>query len=223
MCTAPGIAADILAVGKDAEGEFYAVRAGAPFQAASQQDYVALATCYRKLWACPSDNEFTLDNYHAYVGTRAAAAPHIGAVQSAWFYAESVHPDTRRYVRENPRATHGDATLANAIVTDDGVRLIDFSVAPAPGDPLLDQAKLVLSVAGLDDGYTNLGSMRGQLGLLKKALPELPIELPSDYIPLWRPTLQLLAYYMATHLVRVGSREPYKEQVISELLEYVRI
>jgi len=203
----PGIAAEILDT-NSASGQ-YTVAAGAHQRVNTD----GLVAAYRKLWSLDAttlrqdrDSPYCdVETYLKYVRTRAEAVPHLPCVWAALNDATLLVHNVRT---PTMRAVHGDATTSNAVTHHDGtVRLIDFSVSPTVPDPAIDQAKLIFSYFGFDhDDSRGLPQLLQLLGLGNEIVP---LKYAGD-----------VRFYFLTHIVRVGSREPEREEFLERAYSY---
>ena len=163
--------------------------------------FYELAATFQALWALGDPAAPTSRQaYHGYVQSRefAAATPSRSRVLGepllirAKEQTDALFPAIANF-SSVAEYTHGDATLSNCVFTDAGVRLIDFSPRPAPPEAELDIAKLRFSSLGFDTD-----SARGIL--LDAAMKGL------HRVRSCRE--RLVNYYLATHVVRVLSKEP---------------
>lgn len=102
---------------------------------------------------------------------------------------------------------HGDATLSNAVLTGDGVRLIDFSPRPMPPELEIDLSKLMFSAIGFDTEGARSRALWREVERLMRS---------------YRPDLMLMKYYLLTHAARVASREPPTTPLQIEFYEKVQ-
>lgn len=159
-----------------------------------------LLTTYIALWSAPKNPRaaVSLELYHEYVVSRLPpkeAMPGVAelfekALKSE--YAAYLPLKGARHVPDT-KFTHGDAIVGNAVHTTGGVRLIDFSPRPTPGDPEIDVAKLIFSSLGFDLN----GKRRKEFGSALKVF-----RAAGAFKP------ELIRYYLASHIVRVLSKEP---------------
>lgn len=160
--------------------------------------FMDLLHVYTRLWATPSPRApVSREDYHAYVTSRAAPAHGVGDVR--WLWSEALRAAHGLYERIESAPigaaafTHGDAIIGNAVMTTAGVRLIDFSPRPTPGEPEIDVAKLQFSSLGFDLDKSRRREFTAVLAAWARGLGA---------------SRALIDYYLATHLVRVLSKEP---------------
>lgn len=166
---------------------------------------VDLLGAYSRLWRMANPRQHvSIGEYHNYVFERAKDTSQIAldddearfTLAQAAYLADDLFPSAQAaHLRAAQFGfTHGDAIVSNAVTTQRGVRLIDFSPRPTPPDREIDASKLVFSALGFDLGP------RRQLAL-RRLLTDL---LSSTMNP------ALMRYYLTTHLIRVITREPPK-------------
>jgi hypothetical protein len=179
--------------------------------------FTDLLSTYESLWACPSPREArSRDAYHDYVLERAAAAAGLElstddqrTLARALSTLETLYKDVLCIPITQRAFVHGDAIVGNAIYTQGGVRLIDFSPRFSPSEIEVDYSKLVFSALGFD--------LRKERG----------VEL-LNLLGSWRLKLdpQLVAYYLTSHLIRVFSKEPPRtidrRRFYEKVLHYVQ-
>ena len=170
----------------------YAMPLGSPLPADAIED---MGACYERLWAARPMRPCDRHEYHSYVFMRTLQPP-TGS-ESEYQAARDDVARAYNLIRDlritQEAFVHGDATLSNALMTSDGVRLIDLSPRSAPPEIEVDIAKLMFSALGFDAH-----------GEHARRLWNLVIKLRQKF----RPDLALLRYYLASHAVRVFLREP---------------
>jgi len=161
-----------------------------------------LGATFSALWQQPADTNPSRHAYHEYVMDRGCSplledrARILGAtlLDEALAAADKLFQSNLALrPLESNEFVHGDATLSNCVMTDDGVRLIDLSPRPAPAEAEVDIAKLWFSSMGFDTDAETGAWLRGVL----KSFPRVQ-----------RASWPLVNYYFATHIVRVLSKEP---------------
>lgn len=170
----------------------YAMPLGAPVPADSIED---MGRCYETLWNARPMRACDRHTYHSYVFMRTVRPPPgaEAAYQAARDDVARAYNRVRDLRITQEAFVHGDATLSNALLTADGVRLIDLSPRSSPPEIEVDIAKLMFSAMGFDAH----GEHARRLW-----------KLVSDLRAKFRPDHALLQYYLASHAVRVFLREP---------------
>jgi hypothetical protein len=165
-----------------------------------------MGLCYERLWSERPMRPCDRHEYHSYVFMRTLQAPVAAAAefQAARDDVARAYNSIRDIRITQEAFVHGDATLSNALMTQDGVRLIDLSPRPSPPEIEVDIAKLMFSAMGFDAH-----------GEHARRLWNLVVHLRAKF----RPDLALLRYYLASHALRVFLREP---PTTPELLKFYR-
>jgi hypothetical protein len=156
------------------------------------ESYIDLLSVYSALWGLPPQRVATREEYHRYVLFRGSSAGADPVMERALELVGKLYFLVQHIPVRGSVFVHGDSILGNAVRTREGVRLIDFSPRASPPERMIDLSKLWFSSLGFD-----MSEERG--ATLQNLLRDLFSVERTD--PLFR-------YYLATHLVRVLSREP---------------
>ncbi len=172
----------------------------------SSRALVDLLTTYKRLWSTANPRtpvsrkeyrNYVLERYRDTSRFSSASADGLPILQQAAQREQELYFGGSEPVGDMPLRgsvfTHGDAIVSNAVGTPAGVRLIDFSPRPTPSEIEIDFSKLLFSAIGFD-----LGPRRGTI--LRELLCRLTAELDLND--------RLVQYYLATHIIRVITREP---------------
>lgn len=153
------------------------------------------AHCFERLWRETSPRAAcSRDAYHRYVATQMERSEVRNGLRAALLSALGHHYAKMANLPISQNAfVHGDATLSNAVMTHDGVRLIDFSPRAAPSEFEVDLSKMMFSALGFDTDGARSRALWREVERLMRA---------------YRPDLTLLGYYLVSHAVRVSSKEP---------------
>lgn len=158
----------------------------------------------------PSWRNCGREEYHTYVMSREFSTA-VGPVARAFLDAAKALASTL-YDPSVPITSdsfvHGDATISNFVYYN-GVRIIDLSPRPSPPELELDLAKLLFSARGFDTTAARGASLEHWV----------------RSTPAYRTSREaLVRYYLATHVVRVLSKEPpatlERQQFFSEIINY---
>jgi hypothetical protein len=150
--------------------------------------YIDLLLTYERFWEMPSGRaSVSRRDYHDYVMSR----PGAGQVNIAKQLAANLYSYPAQYPITQRAFVHGDAIISNAVHTPSGVKLIDLSPRPSPSEIELDASKLIFSALGFDMSPENGAALLRLIALIRGRMND-----------------NLLAYYLATHIVRVASKEP---------------
>lgn len=161
--------------------------------------FLDLMVTYRQLWAAASPRPFvSREEYQEYVVSRPRPMALTAAADNIWFKAQERLEEFYAQIKDLPieqRAfTHGDSILSNAVWTSGGVRLIDFSPRPTPGEREIDFAKLRFSALGFDISVPQRRrELRAAIEVARKEL---------------EPNTRLERYYLVSHVIRVMAKEP---------------